>query len=114
MIFDRFEAGYGKSRFVLDGWLSDVIGFMANKGELLHGSFTLKSERFVLDELMAFNAAGASAAGGAAHTSGAGQTTGVILVPTDLDVAFHADVKQVDYNGMPRSLQGRPQNHNCQ
>jgi len=118
MTFDRFEAGYGKSRFVLDGWLSDVIGYMANKGEPLRGSFTLKSDRLVLDELMAFNAAGASAAGRGAHASGAttdaagsvtggvsaaaaaGQTTGVILVPTDLDVAFHADVKEVDYNGM--------------
>jgi len=87
MTFDRFEAGYGKSRFVLDGWLSDVIGYMANKGELLHGSFTLKSEYLAADELK-FNSSG-------------GQTqTGVILVPTDLDVAFHADVKQVDYNGM--------------
>lgn len=109
MTFDRFEAGYGKSRFVLDGWLSDVIGYMANKAEPLRGSFTLRSDRVVLDELMAFNA-GAPAAGSTTAAGGSSRTgtptavaeghTGVILVPTDLDVAFHADVKQVDYNGM--------------
>lgn len=114
MEFDRFEAGYGKSRFVLDGWLSDVIGYMAGKGQPLRGSFTLKSDRVMLDELMAFNS-GADAAGGPVHAgraaaggapagdvaaAGPAGPTGVILVPGDLDVTFHADVKQVDYNGM--------------
>jgi AsmA protein len=92
MAFDRFDAGYGKSRFALDGWLSDVIGYMANKGEPLHGRFTLKSDRMELDELMAFH----GGTGGAA----VGSQTGVIIVPADLDVAFHADVRQVYYNGM--------------
>ena len=91
MTFDRFDAGYGKSRFALDGWLSDVIGYMANKGQPLRGRFTLKSDRVVLDELMAFNTAASPAAP---------NQTGVILVPKGLDVAFHADVKQVDYNGL--------------
>lgn len=91
MAFDRFAAGYGKSRFALDGWLTDVIGYMANKGQPLRGNFTLKSDRVVVDELMVYNAAPNPAAAG---------QTGVVIVPGDLDVAFHADVKQIEYNGL--------------
>lgn len=91
MSFDRFDAGYGKSRFTLNGWLSDVIGYMSGKGGALHGRFELKSDHVVLDELMAFNSSG-----GAASSA----QSGVIIVPADLAVAFHANVKKVDYNGL--------------
>jgi AsmA protein len=98
MNFSRFDAGYGKSRFALDGWLTDVIGYMTGKGGALHGSFELKSDHVVLDELMAFHTVPGPTATSSTQ-SPAGQT-GVIIVPADLAVAFHADIKQVDYNGL--------------
>lgn len=88
MAFDRFDASYGKSRFVLNGWLSDVIGYMSRKGQPLRGNFDLKSEYVLIDQLMAF----------AGPTPSASQP-GVILVPGDLAVSFHAEVKKVEYNG---------------
>ncbi len=91
MWFDAFDASYGKSRFALNGWLSDVIGYMSHKGQPLKGSFGLKSDYVLVDQLMAF--AGPPAA---APTS----QKGVIIVPGDLAVAFHADVKKVEYNGL--------------
>ena len=97
MKFDAFNAGYGKSRFTLDGWLSDVIGYMTNKGQPLRGRFELKSDRVVLDELMAFSS---SAGKPGASAASASAQPGVILVPGDLDVAFHADVRRVEYNGL--------------
>jgi AsmA protein len=97
MAFDRFDASYGKSSFVLNGWLSDVIGYMSKKGQPLRGSFDLKSDYVLVDQLMAF--AGTPTPGLATKAVPAPQP-GVILVPGDLAVSFHADVKKVEYNGL--------------
>ena len=95
MWFDAFNATYGKSRFTLNGWLSDVIGYMTKKGEPLQGSFTLKSDYVLVDQLMAF--AGPPNPGTAAAPA---SQTGVIIVPGDLAVGFHADIKKIEYNGL--------------
>ena len=99
MWFDAFNAAYGKSRFTLNGWLSDVIGYMTKKGEPLHGNFTLKSDYVLVDQLMAFAGPTTSAsAAPAAHP--AASPTGVIIIPGDLAVGFHADIKKIEYNGL--------------
>lgn len=95
MWFDAFNASYGKSRFTLNGWLSDVIGYMTKKGEPLHGNFTLKSDYVLVDQLMAF--AGPPTAG---TPTAATSSTGVIIIPADLAVGFHADIKKIEYNGL--------------
>jgi AsmA protein len=121
MWFDTFRATYGKTNFTLDGWLTDVIGYMTKKGAALHGSFNLRSEDVVVDQLMAFggSATGASSGGGptagpggngsasgkgepAASAGGApaGGGMGVILVPGNLAVGFHAQIGKVEYNGL--------------
>jgi hypothetical protein len=64
---------------------------MTKKGEPLHGNFDLKSDCVVVDELMAF-------AGPAASTPTT--QTGVIIVPADLAVGFHADIKKILYSGL--------------
>jgi AsmA protein len=92
MWFDAFNASYGKSHFTLNGWLSDVIGYMTKKGEPLHGNFDLKSDYVVVDQLMAF-------AGPATPTTAATQT-GVIIIPADLAIGFHADIKKILYSGL--------------
>jgi AsmA protein len=100
MWFDAFNATYGKSRFTLDGWLSDVIGYMTKKGEPLHGNFNLKSDYVQVDQLMAF--AGPTTPGSAATPASPGThpTTGVIIIPGDLAVGFHADIKKIEYSGL--------------
>jgi AsmA protein len=102
MWFDAFNATYGKSRFTLNGWLSDVIGYMTKKGEPLHGNFTLKSDYVLVDQLMAFAGSSSTAAGTAATpaSSNAASPTGVIIIPGDLAVGFHADIKKIEYNGL--------------
>ena len=121
MWFRRFEAAYGESRFTLDGWLSDVIGYMSHQGGPLRGDFRLKSDYVLVDQLMAFGAAAPPASrsdprpgattqssGTAIPPPGATQSpgatpsapSGVILVPGDLAVGFHADIKKVQYNGL--------------
>ncbi|HEY1215317.1 MAG TPA: AsmA-like C-terminal region-containing protein, partial [Bryobacteraceae bacterium] len=87
MWFDAFNGSYGKTRFTLNGWLSDVFGYISRTGQPLLGDFTLNSDYLYADEFMAF--AGTPA-----------PTPGVVMVPADLAVGFHANVKRIDYNGL--------------
>jgi AsmA protein len=107
MWFDAFNASYGKSRFTLNGWLSDVIGYMTKKGEPLHGNFTLSSDYVLVDQLMAFagpttpgSAAAPAATPAPASPGNATTPTGVIIIPSDLAVRFHANIKKIEYNGL--------------
>ena len=109
MWFDTFKATYGKTNFTLDGWLTDVIGYMTNKGQLLHGNFKLKSDNVVVDQLMAF--AGRATSTTTSDTTATKSTTvtrpqsghdstGVIIVPANLAVGLHADIGKVQYDGI--------------
>jgi AsmA protein len=110
MWFDAFEASYGKSHFTLNGWLTDVIGYMSDKQRPLQGQFDLKSDYVLVDQLMAF--AGPMPAGGAGPAPPVGTSagikpapapagqTGVIIIPSDLAVSLHAAIKKIQYNGL--------------
>lgn len=91
MKFDKFTANYGKSVIVLDGALSNVIDYAVKPNSPLKGEFNLSSGLIIADDFMAF-AAGPS-------TSKAAKS-GVILVPSNLDLNFTANVKKVKYNGL--------------
>ncbi|XHR95099.1 AsmA-like C-terminal region-containing protein [Mucilaginibacter sp. UC70_90] len=92
MKFDQFKANYGKSIVVLDGALSNVIGYAMKPNSPLKGEFNLKSGLIVADDFMAFAGVPASAK--------PTKSAGVILVPANLDLNFAADVKKVKYNGL--------------
>ncbi|HEX9509996.1 MAG TPA: AsmA family protein, partial [Puia sp.] len=111
MWFDTFNASYGKTDLVLNGWLSNVTGYLTDKHTSLKGSFDLTSDYLLVDEFMAFagGGSGPSPAAGPKATPGAqgrgaaaasGGQTGVVIVPGDLSVSFNASVKRVQYNGM--------------
>ncbi|MES1160646.1 MAG: hypothetical protein ABUM51_07815, partial [Bacteroidota bacterium] len=120
MWFDTFNASYGRTDLVLNGWLFNVTGYLTDKHTPLKGSFDLTSDYMLVDEFMAFagspgggqvSAAGGSANGTSPSTvngskapggqpTAAGGQTGVIIVPGDLSVSFNASVKKVQYNGM--------------
>jgi AsmA protein len=91
MKFDKFTANYGKSVIVLDGALSNVIDYAVKPNSSLKGEFNLSSGLIIADDFMAF-AAGPSTPKAA--------KSGVILVPSNLDLNFTANVKKVKYNGL--------------
>jgi len=95
MQFDAFTATYGKSVIVLNGALSNVIDYATKSGSALKGDFNLSSGSIVADDFMAFASASPNQSGKPAT----GQS-GVIMVPTNLDLNFAADVKKVKYNGL--------------
>ena len=97
MKFDAFTANYGKSVIVLDGALSNVINYAMKANSPLQGDFNLKSGLIVADDFMAFADGPPPVASPAQKPTTA---SGVILVPTNLNLNFTADVKKVKYNGM--------------
>lgn len=98
MNFDAFTANYGNSVFVLDGALSNVINFAMKSNSPLQGDFKLTSSLIIADDFMAF--ADGPAPTGKQPAKTAAASPGVILVPSNLNLNFAADVKKVKYNGM--------------
>ena len=97
MKFDAFTAHYGKSVIVLDGALSNVIGYALKPNSPLQGEFNLKSDLIIADDFMAFAPSATSAPGPAKPST---SPKGVILVPNNLNLIFTAEVKKVKYSGM--------------
>ena len=89
--FDEFNASYGGSDFKLNGNLSNYINFVFDEHEKLSGNFVLHSNKIIADEFMAY-------AGDTTVTSTAAK--GVIIVPTNLNITFNANVNDVAYNGL--------------
>lgn len=100
MWFNAFKVNYGKSQLTLNGYLTNVINYMMERGTPLKGQFDLSTNYLLVDEFMAFadSKTAAPAGNGAANASPA--ATGVVMVPTDLAVTFKADARKVHYNGI--------------
>jgi AsmA protein len=95
MQFDAFKATYGKSTIVLNGSLSNVIGYAAKPGAVLNGDFNFSSSSIIADDFMAFANTSPTETGKAAPGP-----SGVIMVPGNLNLNFTADVKKIKYNGL--------------
>src|ERR1700754_5315344 len=80
---------------------------MSDKKQPLKGRFDLTSDYVLVDQLMAFagpstgaKAPAAPQPAAGAPTAPPGAQTGVIIVPSDLAVSLHADIKKIQYNGL--------------
>lgn len=94
MWFDQFNASYGKSTIVLNGFLSNVIGYATLKDQLLHGTFDLKSNYILVDELMVNGDV-------KTNTGKPGATpSGVVIVPGNLALALNAAVNKISFQGI--------------
>jgi AsmA protein len=91
MWFETFKAEYGKSDILLDGFAENVINFVLGKNEILKANFNLKSKNIDLNEFEV-NAGNASASPGSQSSSG------VIMIPVNLDLAVKATADRVTYN----------------
>ncbi|MFT4153611.1 hypothetical protein [Parafilimonas sp.] len=93
MHFDTFKAAYGKTDISLNGYLSNLINYVFSDNAVLKGSFRLTSDHLYADEFAAF-AGDTSASSPAKDTAG----TGVVIIPSNLDVALTAAAGTVGYN----------------
>ena len=95
MNFDAFKATYGKSVIVLNGALSNVIGYATKPNDTLRGTFKFGSSSIVADDFMAFASPSPNVSGRTARAA-----SGVVMVPRNLNLTFSADVKKVKYQGL--------------
>jgi AsmA protein len=103
MSFKTFLASYGESDFKLNGYLQNVFNFMSAKKGTLRGSFTLNSKFINVDEFMSSTSttpvtSSETPAKGASQTTT--QQTGVILIPSNLDLQFYATAHKINYQGL--------------
>jgi len=90
--FDNFLATYGASDFKLKGALSNILNYALAKGGTLKGDFELNSDKLNVDEFMAYAPATPSASKPA--------ESGVVIIPSDLDIKFKAAIKTVIFKGL--------------
>ncbi|MDR0227733.1 MAG: AsmA family protein [Flavobacteriaceae bacterium] len=91
MKFDKFVAKYGSSNFSMNGYVTNVVSFMLNKG-VLKGSFDLETENMNVDEFMVFGPATPST-----KSTTKPKSSGVIQVPNNFDLTFNAKAKKIKY-----------------
>lgn len=90
MWFNKFNAVYGQTNFSLNGYLSNVVNYVLQSNATLQGKFSLATPHFYVDEFMAFNSGDTAAATAA-------DSTGVIVIPSNLDITLNAAANKITY-----------------
>ncbi|HET7118493.1 MAG TPA: AsmA-like C-terminal region-containing protein, partial [Hanamia sp.] len=91
MWFQKFDATYGKTNISLNGYLSNIINYAMKDDAPLTGQFNLSSNHLYVDEFMAF----------AGDTSASeGNSSGVIIIPSNLNIKLKAAIKEVSYESL--------------
>ncbi|RZJ66726.1 MAG: AsmA family protein [Flavobacterium sp.] len=117
MNFNEFAATYGQSDFALNGRLINAINYFFEKRGTLHGSFKLDSKYINVNEFMANKPAEPTAPtkSEVVETKDspkpseppAKQGSGVIVVPTNLDVSLSTNIAKVKYDDLtPEKIRG--------
>lgn len=110
MKFDRFQAYYGKSDFALNGYLLNTINYFIESRGTLKGSFTMKSKLINVDEFMALKDGENKDMKPEVKAAKAAspKMSGVVVLPTNLDVSLTANADKVEYTGlMLNNLNGK-------
>lgn len=109
MWFRKFYATYGKSDFSLDGYLLNTINYFIERKGTLHGDFGVHSKYILVDEFMALKSGDNDNKSLAVEYAKAEnpRSSGVVIVPKNLDVALKVNAKKVDFKGLSiNQLQG--------
>jgi len=93
MRFEKFNASYGQSDMVMNGYLGNVINYALSSQAKLTGNFTLQGKKLFANEFMAYHSTTVPAT---APVPG----SGVILIPNNLNVTVSATVGTVYYSGL--------------
>ena len=96
---DTFAFKYANSTIILNGAATNVVDYIIKPGSVLKGTFNLQSDGIVVDDFMSA-LPDTTHAVAVATTTTAVASSGVVLVPKNLDLDFTADVKQVKYTDM--------------
>ena len=102
MFFDKFTAAYGKSDFALNGHLINTINYFLESKGTLHGTFNLKSKLINVNEFMALEEGRNDDKKPEIEAAKAqnSKQSGVVVLPTNLDVSLIANADKVEYTGL--------------
>jgi len=98
LLFNQFVAIYGSSDLTMDGYLENVIDFALSDKAVLKGNFTLNADYINADELMVY--AGAAEDSTERNLVTVPAETGVIILPSNLDINILANAKKVTFNNI--------------
>lgn len=93
MKFEKFNASYGKSDIMMDGYLGNVINYALSSKAMLTGTFNLKGKKLFVNEFMVYHSA-------SAPVTASAPGSGVILIPGNLNVTISANIGTVYYSGL--------------
>ncbi|MGC4129894.1 MAG: AsmA-like C-terminal region-containing protein [Bergeyella sp.] len=102
MWFRKFYGNYGKSDYSLNGYLLNTINYFIERKGTLHGKFALKSNYILIDEFMALKEGDNKDKSLAVEYAKEEhpKSSGVVIVPKNLDVALETDAKKVEFKGL--------------
>ena len=102
MWFRKFYATYGKSDFSLNGHLLNTINYFIESKGTLHGNFVLNSKYILIDEFMALKSGDNDDKSLAVEYAKEEnpKSSGVVMVPKNLDVALQANATKVEFKGL--------------
>jgi AsmA protein len=102
MSFNNFLAAYGQSDFRMNGYLQNVFNFATTNTGVLRGSFTLNSTYINADEFMSATEVAptnpTTASNLETKSTSTKVETGVIIIPSNLDLKFQANAQKVNFN----------------
>lgn len=102
MWFDKFSASYGKSDFAMNGYLLNVINYVLESKATLKGNFNVKSKLLNVDEFMAMEPGENKDMKPEVEVvkEENPKMSGVVVLPTNLDVSLTANADRVEYTGL--------------
>lgn len=104
MSFKNFMAGYGESDFKMNGYLQNVFNFATTKTGVLKGAFTVAAKYINVDEFMSSTAENTATTETntetkpETQTTTAAKSTGVIIIPSNLNLQFVANAQKVNFD----------------
>ncbi|MFC4738922.1 AsmA-like C-terminal region-containing protein [Flavobacterium ponti] len=94
MNFSDFRGKYGASDITMNGYVLNVINYYLSEKETLKGNFSLQSNYMNINEFMPTETTKSE------ETSTSTAVSGVIEIPTNLDVTIKTLVKKVTYDDL--------------
>ena len=101
MSFNNFLAAYGESDFKLNGYLQNVFNYATTNTGILRGSFKVTSRYINVDEFMSSTPKNTAVTETKIETpvsSTETKKTGVIIIPTNLNLQFTANAQKVNFD----------------
>ena len=101
MSFNNFLATYGQSDFKMNGYLQNVFNYVTTNTGVLRGSFKATSRYINVDEFMSSTPANTSVTQPKTETPTTqteAKQTGVIIIPTNLNLQFTANAQKVNFD----------------